>query len=163
MSAYFELLKDPRWQKRRLEILKRDEWTCLDCGDDTKSLHVHHRYYQWGLNPWEYSDDALMTLCEPCHKRITAHGKLLKAALRKISPSDIIRVVGYIEALIAVPDGEPLAISDAHMAAGVADFLGVSPKEIEDAMVTSGDTPVDICAFQLDGWERTHQRSVYNP
>ncbi len=29
--TYAEQLKDPRWQKRRLEILQRDEWRCL-CG-----------------------------------------------------------------------------------------------------------------------------------
>jgi hypothetical protein len=162
VSAYFELLKDPRWQKRRLEILERDGWNCVDCGDGTKTLHVHHRYYEWRLKPWEYEDDALTTLCEPCHERITAHTKLLKAALRRISPSDIIRVVGYVEALIACPDGEPIAITDAHMAVGVADYLGVSEKEIEDAMIAGGDDPVDICAFQLEGWERTHKRSVYD-
>jgi 5-methylcytosine-specific restriction endonuclease McrA len=31
--TYGDKLKDPRWQKRRLEIFKRDEWTCQQCGD----------------------------------------------------------------------------------------------------------------------------------
>jgi 5-methylcytosine-specific restriction endonuclease McrA len=30
-------------------------------------LHVHHKYYIEGRNPWEYSNDALITLCETCH------------------------------------------------------------------------------------------------
>ena len=32
-----------------------------------KALNVHHRYYVDGKNPWEYSNDALITLCQDCH------------------------------------------------------------------------------------------------
>lgn len=34
------------------------------------SLHVHHKYYKQGLNPWEYPRDALTTLCFSCHEKI---------------------------------------------------------------------------------------------
>ena len=34
-----------------------------------KGLNVHHKYYMQGLKPWEYPDDALVTLCEDCHKK----------------------------------------------------------------------------------------------
>lgn len=30
-------------------------------------LHVHHKYYIRGRKPWEYDDDALITLCNWCH------------------------------------------------------------------------------------------------
>ncbi len=66
-SEYSNLLKDPRWQKKRLEILQRDGFKCTNCGDDSHTLHVHHLYYTKGLKPWEYPDDALVTLCERCH------------------------------------------------------------------------------------------------
>lgn len=66
---YSELLKDPRWQKKRLEIMQRDEFTCQHCGSSTEQLHVHHRYYDESLNPWEYENESLITLCENCHKR----------------------------------------------------------------------------------------------
>ena len=33
-------------------------------------LHVHHEYYQLGKRPWEYSDDALTTLCWYCHEKL---------------------------------------------------------------------------------------------
>lgn len=36
-----------------------------DCG--IKGLNVHHRYYTKGSKPWEYSNDALLTLCQDCH------------------------------------------------------------------------------------------------
>ena len=65
---YAEKLKDPRWQKKRLQILERDSWTCQTCQDNTSTLHVHHFYYRKGIQPWEYSDQALITVCEHCHK-----------------------------------------------------------------------------------------------
>lgn len=35
-----------------------------------KGLNVHHKYYIRGKKPWEYPDDeALVTLCEDCHKK----------------------------------------------------------------------------------------------
>jgi hypothetical protein len=68
--TYSEKLKDPRWQEKRLRIMDRDRFTCQKCQDATKTLNVHHRYYTKGAMPWEYSDDALVTLCENCHKSI---------------------------------------------------------------------------------------------
>lgn len=64
---YSEKLKDPRWQKKRLEILDRDRWNCRKCGDDKSTLHVHHRRYIPGRDPWDYPDTMLTTLCELCH------------------------------------------------------------------------------------------------
>lgn len=32
-------------------------------------LHVHHRYYIKDHYPWQYSDDALITLCLDCHSK----------------------------------------------------------------------------------------------
>lgn len=65
--SYAEMLKDPRWQKRKSEILMRDNFTCQLCGDKKTTLHVHHKYYTDGKLPWEYRSDALVTLCENCH------------------------------------------------------------------------------------------------
>lgn len=64
---YWQKLQDPRWQKKRLEILQRDEWMCRDCGDSTTQLQVHHEYYISGRQPWEYPDGAFLTLCSSCH------------------------------------------------------------------------------------------------
>lgn len=67
MSNYSELLKDPKWQRKRLEILQRDEFTCQYCQSSEKTLHVHHHYYIKERDPWEYHESALITLCEECH------------------------------------------------------------------------------------------------
>jgi hypothetical protein len=72
MTTYSELLKDPRWQKMRLEILNRDQFTCQQCGDSESCLHVHHCYYRKGNPPWEYEPESLVALCEECHELETA-------------------------------------------------------------------------------------------
>lgn len=64
---YSEKLKDPRWQKLRLKILERDKWTCQSCTATEHTLHVHHCYYKIGLEPWEYPEQSLITLCDECH------------------------------------------------------------------------------------------------
>ncbi len=66
MNRYSDLLKDPRWQKKRLEILNRDEFECKYCNDDENTLHVHHIKYAKG-NPWDIDNKYLITLCERCH------------------------------------------------------------------------------------------------
>jgi hypothetical protein len=65
--SYQEKLKDPRWQKKRLEILQRDKWTCRFCGEKEKTLHVHHLFYFKDRDPWDIDNGFLLTLCEDCH------------------------------------------------------------------------------------------------
>lgn len=78
--TYQQLLKDPRWNAKRLEILKRDNWTCQYCYTTHTEMHVHHMFYDFDLNPWEYDGWALLTLCSSCHedeefhKNFTNHG-----------------------------------------------------------------------------------------
>lgn len=78
---YFEKLRDPRWQKRRLEILERDEWCCMKCYSETKELHVHHLSYEWNQNPWDYDSEQLITLCNECHEYEKVHLKDAKKQL----------------------------------------------------------------------------------
>jgi hypothetical protein len=65
--------KDPRWQMRRLEIMKRDNVQCVVCGDKKSELHVHHKRYKG--QPWEAEDDDMQTLCMSCHEFLGRHPK----------------------------------------------------------------------------------------
>lgn len=67
MKTYSEKLKDPRWQRKRLEIMQIHDFSCDICGDKSETLHVHHNYYVTGRNPWEYPDFALSVFCKTCH------------------------------------------------------------------------------------------------
>lgn len=66
---YAELLKSPKWQRKRLEIMQRDNWRCKSCDDDNSELHVHHFVYTTN-EPWMEKNENLITLCGTCHKAI---------------------------------------------------------------------------------------------
>lgn len=72
LTPYQQKLLDPRWQKKRLEILERDNWTCTNCGRTDLNLQVHHEFYSG--NPWDIDSSKLKTLCYVCHE-----GKHIKA------------------------------------------------------------------------------------
>ncbi len=65
---YAALRLDPRWQRKRLEVMERDEFKCVACGDEGTTLNVHHAYYVTGRMPWDYPMFSLSTLCRNCHK-----------------------------------------------------------------------------------------------
>ena len=73
-GTYGSLLFDPRWRKKRSEIIKRDSNSCVVCKVNG-NLQVHHRQYHFVVRdnqfklPCEYEDRLLITLCELCHKR----------------------------------------------------------------------------------------------
>lgn len=94
-QTYSEKLKDPRWHLFRQEFMARrrrkyerpDE--CDECGQDTRgALHVHHRLYRDGADPWEYEDEELRLLCEFCHERIHAVEEQARNLIRRI-PSHV--------------------------------------------------------------------------
>lgn len=70
-STYAERLKDPRWQRRRLEVMNRDGFACRFCGDAETTLNVHHKYYLPKYMPWDYPAESCITLCRCCHEKAT--------------------------------------------------------------------------------------------
>jgi hypothetical protein len=86
-KTYAEKLKDPRWQKKRLEIFQRDQFRCMECFSDEKSLQVHHIAYK-GKNPWDTPNNFLITYCEGCHKNEEEKLKALGEKFIKIMRND---------------------------------------------------------------------------
>lgn len=63
-TEYKKLLQNPKWQKKRLEILQRDNFSCVVCGNGIETdtaLHVHHLSYMKGRMTWEYDISQLPT------------------------------------------------------------------------------------------------------
>jgi hypothetical protein len=81
--TYKEKLLDPRWQKKRLQILDRDNFTCQCCGDNTRTLNVHHKSYF--NNPWDVDNTELITYCSDCH--------LLIELIKKVRDFDKIKKI----------------------------------------------------------------------
>ena len=65
--SYSEILRHPFWQRKKNGILERDNYTCQRCAETLSNLQVHHLYYIANKLPWEYPDEALLTLCDLCH------------------------------------------------------------------------------------------------
>lgn len=96
MPSYSDLLKDPRWQRRRLESLERSNWSCEWCGGKTRTLHVHHRWYERGRMPWDYPNSALWTLCDRCHKSIGEYQEFLQKLIGLLSYPEMMNLGGAL-------------------------------------------------------------------
>ena len=99
---YSEKLKDPRWQKKRLQVMEKAKFKCVECGDSKSTLAVHHSVYFKGNDPWDYPDELLRCFCEKCHER---HHSLRQEMAALSGMMDITRmssVVGYMYALSGV-------------------------------------------------------------
>jgi hypothetical protein len=67
-SQYLQKLRDPKWQKKRLDVMSHHDFCCEICGDSESTLHVHHKQYLKNYEPWEYDVKQLSCVCENCHK-----------------------------------------------------------------------------------------------
>lgn len=72
-NEYGKKLQDPRWQRKRLEVMERDGFKCANCGASDKQLHVHHSYYRRDADPWDYPRGSLVTVCLGCHAEVTEY------------------------------------------------------------------------------------------
>lgn len=86
--TYAEQLKSPKWQKKRLEILNRDNFTCISCGDKDTQLHVHHGAYLSGMKVWEYQNAMLHTLCRDCHENVEDFIYEMNASIAIMKPEE---------------------------------------------------------------------------
>ena len=82
-KTYSELLKDPRWQKMRLFIMERDNFSCISCGDTEQTLNVHHLAYRKNTKIWDYDSSEFITLCEECHSYISQNVEHSISIIRK--------------------------------------------------------------------------------
>jgi 5-methylcytosine-specific restriction endonuclease McrA len=72
--SYADLLKDPKWLKKRAEIIAEAGGQCTTCRTFDGPFHVHHTLYIKGRMPWDYDGNALMCLCPKCHERQHPNG-----------------------------------------------------------------------------------------
>jgi hypothetical protein len=99
---YSDKLKDPRWQKKRLQVMEKANFKCVQCGDSKNTLAVHHMVYIKGKEPWDYQDDLLKCFCEKCHEY--QHGLTQEMALLSgmMDLNQLGSTVGYMYALTGI-------------------------------------------------------------
>ena len=76
----------PKWQAKRLEIMRRDNYCCVLCDSEDKQLHVHHRYYKRGKKLWEYKKECYLTVCHSCHEYLHIVQDELNNSLSLVNP-----------------------------------------------------------------------------
>lgn len=113
-NDYSERLKDPRWQKKRLEIFERDKWQCQFCEDKDSTLVVHHKDYVKGKEPWDYPNSELdrgkieQSIIHTLRGKFDANGlSILADAFEKMpgcNPSESWMIAGIIMWLLTTPD-----------------------------------------------------------
>jgi hypothetical protein len=104
MTTYWEKLRDPRWQRKRLEIMNRAGFKCEECGNDKETLNVHHLIYHKSFDPWDYSSSELKCLCERCHE-VWHKLKDISSFLLRDLPTESIREFLGAGYAIAMRDG----------------------------------------------------------
>ena len=71
-EEYRQLLNSDYWKGYSYSLIKERNFTCEDCGrrffGQRNKLQVHHLRYR-DANPWSYSPDELVVLCDACHRK----------------------------------------------------------------------------------------------
>ena len=167
-KPYWELLRDPRWQKKRLEVMERAKFACEICGDKTTTLNVHHKFYQKGAKPWEYEDRSLQCLCEPCHKSVTEIRSILDSGIGGLSLDVMEMTLGFVHGQLihqARIDGhfDPnfrLPCRNDFYVLGLARFFWVKTAEIDERIEgwhDDGGIPIAEL-LELGGWSKGGER-----
>ena len=66
-SQHNEYLKSKEWQLKRDQVLRRDNYLCQACLENTATQVHHLSYDHWKQEPLF----ELVSICGPCHERIT--------------------------------------------------------------------------------------------
>jgi len=126
MMQYHEQMKHPNWQKKRLEVLEANGFTCEDCGAKDQELHVHHPYYKRGAMIWQYEIEELQCLCHKCHTEVHAIDEKIKQSIALLTQNQKMRVLGFSDAMT----GPFMRSDNENYLEGFADELRANTKAI---------------------------------
>ena len=130
-DEFFEKYRDPRWQKKRLEVMERDDFCCCLCYKSDVTLNVHHSYYKNGLSPWEYPYESLYTLCDDCHLYIKNMKKRLIDEINNLELQDIPTIIGTIIAYkLDRTNIEKVNVDDFGIWEGFSEFFGIKDDKL---------------------------------
>ena len=152
MKSYADKLKDPKWQKKRLEVLSYRNFKCQECGDSEQTLHIHHPYYEKGKEPWDYDAYILMCLCEVCHKERHYFESILTGYVNEIKSNPNLSLT-YFMGLLAghIQDGNmDTLIIDDMFCDGFGEAFKRSGDIVAESINENGFVTYETC----DRWRR---------
>jgi hypothetical protein len=148
--SYTDLLKHPKWQRKRLEIMQRADFKCEECDNDEVTLNVHHSYYKKDHAPWEYPNESLHCLCENCHERITNIQNRLNRQVRKLSKryDCLLMLLGYALGIESEIDLDvPIEVFSHDIAVGLADYWSITPRSLMNALQDGIIEPMVLVSY----------------
>lgn len=134
-NEFWEAYKDPRWQRRRLEIMSRSRFHCERCDTEDKTLHVHHKKYFKGRKPWEYDDSELICLCSTCHESCHDLNTFIALSTADLLDWSHSRIVGYVIGMRLPSFSDCFPIKNEEQARGVFDFWDVECSDEKIAII----------------------------
>ena len=78
LKARRRLYSNRQWRAVRLEVLRRDNWQCTECGNWGNV--AHHTSGYGDLDDF-HNPDNIRTVCEACHNHI--HSKKVSPRMRR--------------------------------------------------------------------------------
>lgn len=132
-KTYYEKLRDPKWQRKRLEIMQRAGFSCEWCGDGAKTLHIHHGYYAKGHEPWDYGEDTLYCLCEVCHEKAEVNKHDIHIEIARVHPRDLRELLQNL-----------FEWKSKHPRPTPTDGVGSQPQMVPSEVSTISDVPVIV-------------------
>ncbi|ASU38544.1 hypothetical protein hmeg3_09700 [Herbaspirillum sp. meg3] len=92
--SYREKLKDPKWKKVRDQIILDRGRICECCGiqgthhptGKPVQYEVHHGYYVYWKQPWEYEEETLWVVCDICHDKVHDSLAILQREIGMLDP-----------------------------------------------------------------------------
>jgi hypothetical protein len=106
---------DTRWISRAASFRSTCGRFCQSCRRADIPISVHHVNYDRGRNLWDYEDQDLAMLCEPCHQLI--HKSIL--AFRRLAghsnATNIAAITGLLTQLVERHGDKTVAIKLAQL------------------------------------------------
>lgn len=166
--TYAEKLKDPRWQRRRLELLEAANWKCCECQSADKTLHVHHNFYRSRTQPWDYPAYAFRVVCEDCHAAAETQKRELSELIEQQYAIDysIEQIIGFLKAsnMLGTGGEKNASLRGYGQFWGFARFFEGDPRDLQRKLINgSGDWSGDVtfddaCELWRDQVERLTHR-----
>lgn len=86
-KSYKGKLSDDRWITFSNAVKEQRDHFCECCRQKKPILNVHHVWYDWDKEPWEYNDDAVVVLCTQCHHELHVElQKFRRFVFRHLNP-----------------------------------------------------------------------------
>ena len=149
--------QNAKWRAKRREVMDMAPG-CHYCGDESRPIHVHHRYYEAGKKPWDYPLSTLSALCPRCHGHADELRRRIVRATGELHEGTAMRAIGYMQAMTAAesPDEQSfIRVLSYEHAMGIADAFVLTAETVL-SLKTGGDV-VWVSSLELAGghaWRR---------